>query len=164
MSEQENWKPIEGFPGYEISDKGRIVSIKTGKRVFMKQGVSNKGYPFIRISHLNRKYVLRIHQLVLKTFGPPQPLNTTPDHINRIKNDNRIENLRWATDQEQHENKDFLTGERHPMAKLTEEQVIEIKRRLSEGVHPKEITKDYNVTVSGIYKIKEGRSWKYLNN
>lgn len=29
----ENFKPIEGWPGYEVGDQGTVVSTKNGKRV-----------------------------------------------------------------------------------------------------------------------------------
>lgn len=45
-----------------------------------------------------------IHRLVADTFIPNPENKPTVDHINRIRTDNRIENLRWATHREQRDN------------------------------------------------------------
>ena len=47
----------------------------------------------------------------MQYFGPPMPEGRTEiDHINRIKNDNRIENLRWVSPSENCENKTSYKG------------------------------------------------------
>ena len=51
-------------------------------------------------------------------------------------------------------------GERNPMAKLTEENVREIKEHLKQGHHPYQIGKRFGVTASAINLIKLGKRWK----
>ena len=53
-------------------------------------------------------------------------------------------------------------GESHPRAKLTERQVIEIKRRLASGEGNSEIARYYGVSTSTIGMIKTGRSWSHV--
>ena len=60
----------------------------------------NTGYLGIRLHGKN----YQVHRLVAETFISNKDNKPTVDHINRIKTDNRIENLRWATIQEQNEN------------------------------------------------------------
>lgn len=60
--------------------------------------------PFIRKGYLRIKIgttIYSVHRLVLETFVGPCPEGKTCDHINRVRDDNRIENLRWATASEQ---------------------------------------------------------------
>jgi hypothetical protein len=46
-----------------------------------------------------------VHRLVMEAFGTQQPSpNHTIDHINQVRHDNRIENLRWASKVQQNEN------------------------------------------------------------
>jgi len=53
-------------------------------------------------------------------------------------------------------------GEKNSSAKLTEDQVIQIKNRLSNFEGLKTIARDYNVSAATVYDIKTGRSWKHV--
>jgi hypothetical protein len=44
---------------------------------------------------------------VAEAFIGPRPEDQTVDHINRVRNDNRVENLRYATASEQNLNRVF---------------------------------------------------------
>lgn len=68
----------------------------------LTQGETRKGY--VRV-YIDGKYY-SVHRLVLETFVGPCPEGKTCDHINRIHNDNRLDNLRWVTASEQAFNSD----------------------------------------------------------
>jgi hypothetical protein len=53
-------------------------------------------------------------------------------------------------------------GEKNPMAKLTEENVREIRKMIDAGIKVSEIAKKFNVTTSNIYCIKIGKTWKNI--
>lgn len=60
-----------------------------------KQHIGNGGYMYIQRGR--RKKQLRVHRIVAETFIPNPENKLEVDHINRIRNDNRVENLRWVT-------------------------------------------------------------------
>ena len=93
-----------------------------------------------------------------------RPNHLTPDHINRIKTDNRIENLRWATPEQQRENSvpAKLKGETNGSSKLTEAQVREIKEKSAQGIASRKIAKEYGVTKTLILYIRSGRLWSHV--
>lgn len=58
--------------------------------------------------------------------------------------------------------KDIYIGERNNKSKLTENQVIEIVDRLLNGEHYSELCKEFNVSKSTIFNIKNHKTWTYL--
>ena len=101
-----NWQMIKGFPDYDISSDGRIWSRLSGivvTPIRRRQGFT--------VGLLNSDGVLTgtqsIHQLVADAFLPRPDISdaTLVDHINRNPYDNRVENLRWCTHQQNMGNK-----------------------------------------------------------
>ena len=105
---EEVWKDIAEFPGYQVSDLGRV---RNADGMIMKQHLSGSidGCSYWRISlRKNNKYYHRfVHRLECTAFIPNTENKKTVDHINKIKKDNRLENLRWATSSENGLNRTF---------------------------------------------------------
>jgi hypothetical protein len=95
---EEIWKPVVGYEGlYEVSNLGRIKSIKFGKERIMKQNINSYGYCKVNLSRNGNYKTYSVHRLVLIAFRGCLDVNKICDHINRIRTDNRIDNLRWAS-------------------------------------------------------------------
>ena len=99
----EEWKDISGFEGrYKISNEGKVWSLLTNQLLSIQ--TDKHGYKWIRLRNDKQEsYKIFIHQLVLKHFGSPIPLDMkkpTVNHINHIRSDNRIENLEWMEHKE----------------------------------------------------------------
>lgn len=112
----EEWKDIEDYPNYQVSTFGNIKS----KERYTKQrnGMSlrkerllipqkdHKGYLYVRLYNENGWKYFKVHILVAKTFIPNFFNKPTVDHIDRNKENNNVDNLRWASYKEQQNNKD----------------------------------------------------------
>lgn len=88
----EIWKDAPGFPGYQVSNAGRVRSFY---RVLAPDSV--KGYYRVRLYKNNRVYRIFIHRLVAMAFVPNPDGLPQINHKNEIKTDNRAENLEWCT-------------------------------------------------------------------
>lgn len=121
---EEQWKPVLGFEGlYEVSDRGRVRSVdrvlvkSDGRRMTIKgkllKGGTNQGY----VSHKMQGVTKFTHIMVLEAFVGPRPPGMQVRHLNDIKDDNRLSNLRWGTSSENA--KDRVRNGIHPMARKT---------------------------------------------
>lgn len=96
--EIEEWKAIDGYNGkYEISNLGRVKSKARGKDYIMQQHLDKDGYLRVSLRDETRKRNRPIHRLLAIAFIPNPNNLPQIDHINTIRTDNRLCNLRWAT-------------------------------------------------------------------
>ena len=99
----EIWKKIEGHPRYMVSNMGRVLCLnwnRTGKKRICKFSVKFDGYLLVSI---DGKMMLA-HRIVAQSFIPNPENKPCIDHINTIRTDNRVENLRWVTHKENDSN------------------------------------------------------------
>ena len=104
------WKPILNYEGfYEISNKGdiksvdRIVLSKTNrfcKGKILKQNIDKYGYKTIQLYKNGQRKALFVHRLVLSSFIGFIENKIQVNHINGVKNDNKLNNLEWVTAKE----------------------------------------------------------------
>lgn len=130
MGRREQWRPVVGWPEYEISDLGRVRSVE---RVVMRrngvpQTVRSKVLSTPPASHGYRNVGLHrpgqrprvelVHRLVLEAFVGPCPPGLECRHRNSDHHDNRLRNLRWGTRADN--NRDIVKHGHHHNANKTE--------------------------------------------
>lgn len=124
---EETWKDILGFEGeYQVSNLGsvkslgrmtnmkshnKIVKRKTNERI-LKPGNYN-GYLQVYLSSNGKVKPCTVHRLVAQAFLKNCDNKTQVNHINGIKNDNRVENLEWCTASENQRHKFDVLSYRH---------------------------------------------------
>ena len=92
------WKTVRGYEGrYEVSDTGEVRSL-IGNMKTLKGAISTKGYRQVALRKEGKTKFKQVHRLVAEAFlGEP---NSTVNHINGDKTDNRAKNLEWASHRE----------------------------------------------------------------
>lgn len=110
MKKEEEWKNIEGFPGYQISNWGRVKSLSRLKKMptggfhVLPEVIMNpkkiRSYNGIKLCLNGKHFTKRIARLVGAHFIP-NPLNKPLiNHKDADKNNDYFENLEWATESE----------------------------------------------------------------
>lgn len=89
----EIWKPCPGYPGYEVSDLGRVRS----PNGILSPAIGSHGYPQVQ---LGRKKTRTVHSLVLQAHVGPAPAGMEARHDDGNKENPRLYNLFWGTPKE----------------------------------------------------------------
>jgi hypothetical protein len=177
---EEIWKDVVVYEGlYHVSNMGRVKSLDRSVRGKC-EGVSeikgkillsdtDRGYRRSMLCNDGIKKRKRSHALVLEAFIGPCPEDMEACHNNGTRNDNRLENLRWDThsnnclDRRKHGTHLDTRGEKHPLVKLKELEVIEIRRLLATGkVQQCILAKMFKVSRANINDIHLHRTWKHI--
>ena len=99
----EIFKDIPGYEGiYQVSDLGRVKSLRFNKEKILKPTVGSHGYYTVGLCKGKRK-TISVHQLVAMTFLNHKPDGTTKvvvDHIDNNPLNNRLYNLQLVTNRE----------------------------------------------------------------
>lgn len=95
-------KQITEYPQYTIDTDGRVYSIRAMK--YLNPIITQKGYAQVNLSVNGKRKAILVHRLVAEAFID-NPLSLPEiDHINTDRADNRVDNLRWCTRQENENN------------------------------------------------------------
>jgi hypothetical protein len=104
ISSAPNWRAVPGYEGYySVSDCGLVRSDRFGR--MLKPARNHKGYLVVALCRGNARKFQRVHVLVLAAFVGPRASGMETAHLNGKRDDNRLENLKWATHSENESHK-----------------------------------------------------------
>jgi hypothetical protein len=162
----EEWKVYEdGDYNFIVSNLGNIKNGNTGKLLYKRK--DKNGYVTVRMSRNAEEKTFKAHRLVLLTFLP-NPLGLPyVNHLNGIKDDNRLENLEWCT-QKQNVRHAFNTGlitmkgSDNPKSIVNEDLVHEICQWFQSNptLGAKAASEVFSVTHRVLSHIRCGESWE----
>lgn len=177
---EEVWKDIQGYEGqYRVSNLGRVLSLKwSGKHgkhpdgMIRKQRTDAFGYKYVNLSNHCHHKRMSVHRLVAMAFIPNPDNLPQVNHKDEIRDHNTADNLEWCSveyNQQYGHRRERASisskGENNSRAKLTEKDVIEIRKTYIPGDKDfckRRLAEKYGVTYVTITKIVTGQIWKHL--
>lgn len=168
------YKLVPGFPAYRVGTDGSVWSraglgCKPSLRPRwqpLKTNLTTRGYPYV---NLGKGKPRAVHVLVLTAFRGQKPTGFEARHLNGIKTDCRLRNLKWGTPQENAEDrirhgtangaKHPVQGVNHPNAKLNENIVRQIR---GSNEPQKQLAARYGVAPSLVWAVRAGRVWRHV--
>lgn len=104
MNYIERWADIKGFDGlYQVSDMGNVRCTNyhnTHRTQNINPARSSNGYVSVMLYDKEGHRRYSVHRLVANAFIPNPENKPQVNHINGDKQDNRVNNLEWATTSE----------------------------------------------------------------
>lgn len=170
----EEWRKIDGHPGYEVSSYGRVRSLdrvvprRIGGDMFLRGRLLKhkyvKTYPAVQLGRGRYELVSRLVCMVF--HGAPPSDKHQAAHGDGNTANNHVDNLRWATpienmsDQIRHGTR--MYGSRNPAAKLTEEDVRMIRSLRRDGKLLEDIAAIFKVHHILVAEICRRERWKHI--
>lgn len=167
----EAWRPVPGLEGrYEASTHGRLrwvgraVGVTYPGRI-VTGSLNQDGYLYLRPYVRPDRRTARVHQLVALAFLGPCPEGLEVNHIDGNRGNNAPWNLEYVTHDENIKHAARAgnmrnDGELNPRAKLTEDDVRQIRRRAAEGVSQYKLAKEYGLNQSTVSSVVLRKSWQ----
>lgn len=161
----EEWRPVEGFDGYEVSDQGRVRSSRTTRRGHvLRAGQQSSGYLTVVLFRdgAPRRSSMLVHRLVLAAFRGVCPPGHEARHLNGDRHYNRLSNLEWGTKAENAQDKSrhgtMAAGERNGRSVLTRAQV-DLLRELGDRLPVPSAAILTGVSERTIRAARSGANW-----
>lgn len=88
-----NWKQIDNFPNYSVSDTGLVKSNVSNKLISI--WTKKNGYCQVTLHRNGKKKNLYVHRLVATAFINNDQSLSDVNHIDENKKNNSVNNLEW---------------------------------------------------------------------
>lgn len=171
----ENWRDIRGHEGrYQVSDLGRVRSLDReiahpSGSTFVRKGkvltvhFGERGYGQVTLTGGGRWKTYMVHRLVAEAFLPPKAEGEVVRHKDGEKPNNALANLQYGTHQQnsndQKRHGTTRKGSDHPMAKLTEADVLALRASAGTTVA---LAEAYGVSNQLVSRIKRREIWRHI--
>lgn len=165
MTENEIWKPVDGYPGYEVSNLGRVRSVERYVTYVSRWGtkavrkwpsriLSTKCTGWYAQISFGRGTKYKLHRIVAAAFLPNPDNLPEVNHINGVKSDNRASNLEWCDRRRNLEHARISGLIKRP---LTPHQVRAIRAEIkAKKLLYREIAAKYGVTLDSVQGLASG--------
>lgn len=149
-----------------VTAGGDVYSFKGKTPLRLKPNLAGFGYPKVSLCRKGEVSVVSIHAVAALAFFGPRPKGMVVRHLDGDPTNNRLENLAYGTfadneaDKERHGRRP--KGESVIGSKLTEEDVIEIRRRFADGATYPQLLEKWPLHPTSMHHAVHGLTWGHL--
>ena len=152
----EEWRPIPSFPGYNVSNRGRVM----GKYKILKTFPTDKGYRKLTLRRDGKTHCWQVHCLVMDAFVGPRPEGMHVCHADHDKANNCLSNLRYDTPRNNVQDS-VVAGK---MAVKLDDQAVREIRSFAQSRYGNcaRLAKKFGVSAWTISAVMNGRAWTHV--
>ncbi len=166
------YRDIPLWPGYKAGSDGSIWSSRPNSRwgySWRRLNPSRMKDGYLRINlyigQKGKRKGMLLHRVILLSFvGDPPPKMEARHFPDPCKSKCSLGNLCWGTKKQNRADQKIhgtdTSGEGSGCAKITWEQVREIRQRRQRGEQHKSIAKDFGIAANTVCNICNGNSWR----
>ncbi len=176
------WRTIEGFDDYEVSNTGIV---RSKERIIIDYGgrggarrerklkskvlapCISKGYPMVSLTKNSVGHSFYVHKLVITAFVGQRPDGMECRHVDGDRMNPNLNNLAWGTPSENQRDREFHgtgnQGSKHPMSKLTELQVMELKKHGLRSNVASRIIRESGIAARTLGSVLRNKRWVKTN-
>lgn len=166
---EERWETIKDFPSYMISSEGRVMNKKTARCIARVIHCRDRHH-VVNLWKSNKSKLHSLYRLLAIYFIPNPKNKPQINHINADRSDYSLENLEWVTGSENMKHaydnglNDPGKGLTHNCCRVTEEDIILLRRWYKSGFwDPEKLNKVFtNISNSYAAKIGRGKEGNYV--
>jgi len=176
----EIWKDVIKYEGYyQVSNYGNVKSlsreIKRPKKIgsfiqkerILKPCKCKGGYESVTLVIDTKKKKHLVHRLVAIAFIENPIDYKYVNHIDAIRDNNKVENLEWCSQSQNKKHSYNLglskkKGVNHHLTKFTNQDIVDIRNKYeNKKMLQKEIAEEYGVNKATIWNIVNYKTWNY---
>lgn len=159
------FRQVPGFEAYSVSEGATLIN--SSGHIMAKRLNDRTGYLSFSVRKSGRSKKLLVHRAVAFAWiGPPPEGKTCVAHLDGVKTNNHRSNLAWASYKENESHKKLhgtrICGEDMPAHKLTEVDVVRVRRLNKIGVNSTELSKVFGVSRQVVSEVLNGTAWKHV--
>lgn len=156
------YRPWPRDTRYLVGDDGTIIGLR-GRPL---KGVVRDGRPGTTVTLEGREQRILIAVIVCETFHGPRPEGRQVAHEDGDPLNSRASNLAWKTAQENAADRDrhgrTARGEKNGWARLTEDDVLDIRARRASGETLDSIAYSHGVSLQHVWRICRREVWAHV--
>ena len=174
---KEEWRVIEDFPDYAVSNLGRVKRAKDNARgnvkagIMLRQNLKRNGYLQVTLTNGQTTKSMGVHRIVLFSFHGLPINGQQANHKDGNKQNNSISNLEWVSPSENRfhsyaigtSRAETIKGEKHGNSRFKNGEIWLIKKLLaSRKISQRQIARMFNTNQSHISAISIGKVWNHI--